>query len=93
MGGIFTPERRRQAALRIHDWQPWTRSTGPRTAAGKRRIAQNSYRGGLQLKQRALARELRAITKRLDDLRAELENPDDLSGQPGTPRRKACPPS
>ncbi|MGD0897460.1 MAG: hypothetical protein ABR915_06455, partial [Thermoguttaceae bacterium] len=52
-------ERLRQAALRI---KPWTRSTGPKTPEGKRRVALNGakrQRGDVFI--RALQRELEAI--------------------------------
>lgn len=42
----WTPERRRAQAEAIRRWRPWTRSTGPRTAAGKARAAQNAYKHG-----------------------------------------------
>jgi hypothetical protein len=52
-------ERLRQAALQH---QPWTRSTGPQTPEGKRRVALNGakrQRGDVSL--RALQRELAAV--------------------------------
>ena len=42
------PERRARQAKAIRRWQPWTRSTGPRTAAGKARSSMNRYRGGVR---------------------------------------------
>lgn len=42
----WTDERRAKHAAAIRRWAPWTRSTGPRTAAGKARAAQNAYRHG-----------------------------------------------
>jgi hypothetical protein len=38
--GWSAERRKRQAAL-IRSWQPWKRSTGPRTDAGKARCAAN----------------------------------------------------
>ena len=43
----------------IRNWQPWKRSTGPRTAAGKAVVAQNSYKGAERQVLRRLARVLR----------------------------------
>ncbi len=41
----WTRERRaRQAAIR--QWRPWEQATGPRTPAGKARVARNADRGG-----------------------------------------------
>lgn len=42
----WTAERRAKQAIEIHQWKPWTRSTGPRTAAGKARAAGNALRIG-----------------------------------------------
>lgn len=38
----WTPERRAKHAAAIRRWKPWTKSTGPRTAAGKARATQNA---------------------------------------------------
>ena len=42
----WTPERRAQQAARIRLWQPWRRSTGPRTDAGKAQSAMNGLKHG-----------------------------------------------
>ena len=42
----WTPERRAQQAARIREWQPWGRSTGPRTEAGKAQSAMNGLKHG-----------------------------------------------
>jgi len=38
--------RRAQQAARIREWQPWRRSTGPRTEAGKAQSAMNGLKHG-----------------------------------------------
>ena len=50
------PEGQAQA---IHKWQPWTKSTGPKTAAGKATTSQNAWQGGTRPLLRELARLLR----------------------------------
>jgi len=51
-------ERRRQSEL-IRQWRPWEQSTGPTTAEGKERAAQNAYKGGTRVMLRTLGRLLR----------------------------------
>ena len=50
----WTAERRQKHAEAIRRWKPWEKSTGPRTAAGKARAAQNAYKHG----RRALSHKL-----------------------------------
>ncbi|MBU0858453.1 MAG: hypothetical protein KJ667_00815 [Alphaproteobacteria bacterium] len=42
----WTPERRAAQSARIRAHRPWEKSTGPRTASGKARAAQNARRSG-----------------------------------------------
>jgi hypothetical protein len=42
----WTPERRARQAEAIRRWRPWDQSTGPKTQAGKARVARNAYKGG-----------------------------------------------
>ena len=51
--------RARQAAA-IQQWRPWEQATGPRTPAGKARVARNGYRGGQRRRERVMIRALRA---------------------------------
>ena len=41
----WTAEQRKQQSLKIKQWQPWTKSTGARTAEGKAVSAKNAYKG------------------------------------------------
>lgn len=56
-------ERQRQRDL-IQSWKPWLRSTGAKTAEGKRRSSQNSFKTGKSL-------EIREIIKQLNKLLEE----------------------
>jgi hypothetical protein len=42
----WTPERRARQSALIRRWQPWRRSTGPKSEAGKMRVAMNALRHG-----------------------------------------------
>lgn len=42
----WTQERRAKQSAAIRNWSPWSRSTGPKTAFGKTRAAQNAYKHG-----------------------------------------------
>lgn len=44
--GAWTADRRARQAEWIRRWQPWRRSTGPRTTAGKERSCRNAEKFG-----------------------------------------------
>jgi hypothetical protein len=44
MGNGWTEERRQRQAEIIQRWQPWAKSTGPRTAEGKAVASKNAHR-------------------------------------------------
>lgn len=56
----WTPERRARQAEAIRSWQPWNRSTGPRTDAGKATASQN--------RQKSLERASDAVEQARRDL-------------------------
>ena len=45
MANGWTSERRARQAKLIKRWRPWEKSTGPRSAEGKRRTSQNGFKG------------------------------------------------
>ena len=62
-----TPEHRALRAKIIHRWKPWEKSTGPKSAEGKKAVSQNPYKGG----QRALMSEIRqALSEQAESLKA-----------------------
>ena len=61
MSNGWMSERRQQQALAIRRWCPWERSTGPRSADGKRRSSRNAFRGGERLRVREVAKALTAV--------------------------------
>src|SRR5262245_23140666 len=44
----WSPERRARQAALIRGWQPWRRSTGPKTEAGKARSSTNARKHGFR---------------------------------------------
>lgn len=58
-GQRLDPERRARQAALIRTWQPWAKSTGPRTETGKARSSRNGDRGGKWIEERASLREFK----------------------------------
>ena len=56
----WTPERRARQAELIRTWQPWAKSTGPRSVEGKARVATNAWRGGHRAQLRELSKLVNA---------------------------------
>lgn len=55
----WTPERRAKQAEAIRRWQPWSKSTGPRTEAGMARSSRNADKGIAEFEGRILEVRLR----------------------------------
>ena len=68
MSNGWTEERRRRQSLAIRRWQPWERSTGPRTADGKTRSSRNAYRGGTRPQFRALVKALNEAMREVSSI-------------------------
>ena len=62
----WSPERRANHAAAIRRWKPWEKSTGPRTAGGKARSAQNAAKPLNPIK--AMDRALRMSSRQLTDI-------------------------
>jgi hypothetical protein len=61
MANGWTTERRAKQSAAIRQWRAWERSTGPRTAAGKARVARNAWKGGKRDLLRTLAQLLKSM--------------------------------
>ena len=66
MSNGWTPERRARQSALIRQWKPWEKSTGPRSAEGKRRTAGNGYKGGHWLTLRLLSRAMSTLATSRD---------------------------
>jgi hypothetical protein len=66
----WTPERRAKQAEAIRRWQPWAKSTGPRTEEGKARSSRNADKGAAALDERL--REVRLAVQAEHLRQAEL---------------------
>ena len=49
-------------------WKPWERSTGPRSAEGKAKVARNPWKGGKYQMLREVVRIVRQQLKQARDL-------------------------
>lgn len=50
MANGWTDERRQMMSKRIQEWQPWAKSSGPKTDEGKAAAAKNSFKHGTRTK-------------------------------------------
>jgi hypothetical protein len=63
MANGWTEERRKRQAELILTWEPWAKSTGPRSAAGKAKVAKNAFKGGRRAAIRELTREVECMLR------------------------------
>jgi len=71
----WTPERRAKQAEAIRRWQPWSKSTGPRTNQGKARSSRNADKGIAEFEARILDVRLRvrsAFAASAEDMLANM---------------------
>ncbi|MDP2904398.1 MAG: hypothetical protein Q8N96_15040 [Methylovulum sp.] len=45
MANGWTPERKAAMSVKIKEWQPWAKSTGPKSIEGKAKVAMNGLKG------------------------------------------------
>ena len=64
----WTTERRQRQAELIRTWQPWVKSTGPRSLEGKERVAVNAWRGGHRAQLRELTKMVNAQCRQAREL-------------------------
>ena len=68
----WTKERRERQAELIRNWQPWAKSTGPKSTEGKERVARNAWRGGHRQKLRELSSMVNAEIRQAREMVAAL---------------------
>lgn len=59
MANGWTAARRAKQAMAIRRWQPWQKSTGPKTEQGRICSSRNAFKGGQRPLFRAKMREMR----------------------------------
>lgn len=68
MANGWTPERKARQAELIRQWKPWAKSTGPKTAKGRQRVARNAFKGGHWLMLRELSKLVNAECRQAREL-------------------------
>lgn len=68
---IWSTEQRQRQREKIQSWQPWSRSTGPKSKKGKVIVSQNAFAGGYWRELRVLKK---AVNQALRDHKQRLEN-------------------
>src|SRR5262245_15482999 len=91
----WTAQRRARQAAAIRTWQPWRRSTGPKTEARRARAAQNAYRHGFRsadylLVAAEVRRAIRRVASSVARVRAHFAI--DMRSKSQTRKRALLPP-
>ena len=68
----WTPERRARQAELIRTWQPWAKSTGPRSPEGRQRASRNAWTGGHRAQLRELTKIVNAECRQARELVATI---------------------
>jgi len=68
MATTWTPERRARQAELIRTWQPWAKSTGPRSPEGRQRVSGNAWTGGHRAQLRELSKLVNAECRQAREL-------------------------
>ncbi len=68
----WTKERRERQAELIRNWQPWAKSTGPKTEEGKARVGLNAWKGLYSRQMRELTKQVNAEIRRARELIAAM---------------------
>ena len=68
MATTWTPERRARQAELIRTWQPWAKSTGPKSQDGKVTVSRNAWTGGHRAQLRELSKLVNAEIRAARDL-------------------------
>jgi hypothetical protein len=66
----WTEKRKNCQRVAIHSWQPWPKSTGPKSAEGKGRASENAFKGWVWLRMRELSER---VNRLLREQRASLD--------------------
>ena len=73
MATTWTPERRARQAELIRTWQPWAKSTGPRSPEGRQRVSRNAWTGGHRAQLRELSKLVNAEVRASRELVATCQ--------------------
>jgi len=64
----WTAERRKRQAELIRTWEPWAKSTGPKSPAGRQRVGRNAFKGGHWLQLRELSKMVNSEIRQAREL-------------------------